>query len=408
MTEQLTIDGPTVAYAPLQFLMDVRNGVWSEAAKPGTAVTIYRRNLQRAYLEIMDREDQRHAGRERRDPDARQGRTERARPPVADRGGRSRPRREHAPAFRRRARRDCDHPRPEGAAAGTGAPASLQWAGVAAVACVRTAGGRDMLRQRTLVTWSLALGCGLAFLAGSSALRAIAGRVRSRARRTAAGTRRRRAAGQRGSGPRPYDEVITSAAKTDDGIFKVHRITDGNRDTLYYEIAKSELDKDFLWNTQIKRTTIGAGYGGQNVGSRVVRWVAEGRPRPAPGHRLHARRRSEQSAERRSQPAGDRSRVPGRSVRGERRPGDRRDGALHDGRPGVLGARRRRRPRDGRDADVPREGGVVPAEHQRRSDGDLHDHARTGRGRCGRRTRRRPWRRRARAERDAPRCTTPC
>jgi hypothetical protein len=29
-------------------------GVWSELAKPGTAVSIYRRNLQRAYLENMD------------------------------------------------------------------------------------------------------------------------------------------------------------------------------------------------------------------------------------------------------------------------------------------------------------------------------------------------------------------
>jgi hypothetical protein len=38
----------------LQFLMDVRNGVWSELAKPGTAVTIYRRNLQRSYLTNMD------------------------------------------------------------------------------------------------------------------------------------------------------------------------------------------------------------------------------------------------------------------------------------------------------------------------------------------------------------------
>jgi hypothetical protein len=54
MTELLTIDGPTVAYAPLQFLMDVRNGVWSELAKPGTAISIYRRNLQRAYLTNMD------------------------------------------------------------------------------------------------------------------------------------------------------------------------------------------------------------------------------------------------------------------------------------------------------------------------------------------------------------------
>ncbi len=50
----------------------------------------------------------------------------------------------------------------------------------------------------------------------------------------------------------------------------------GSGDTLFYEIPKAELGKDFLWNTQIKKTTIGAGYGGQNVGSRVVRWVPKG------------------------------------------------------------------------------------------------------------------------------------
>jgi hypothetical protein len=72
--------------------------------------------------------------------------------------------------------------------------------------------------------------------------------------------------------PRPYAQVITAAAKTDDGIFKVHRIGE----SLYYEIPKAQLGKDFLWNTQIKKTTIGAGYGGQSAGSRVVRWVSKG------------------------------------------------------------------------------------------------------------------------------------
>ena len=45
--------------------------------------------------------------------------------------------------------------------------------------------------------------------------------------------------------PRPYDQVITKEAKTDDGIFKVHRIGE----TLYYEIPKAQLGKDFLWVT---------------------------------------------------------------------------------------------------------------------------------------------------------------
>jgi hypothetical protein len=68
--------------------------------------------------------------------------------------------------------------------------------------------------------------------------------------------------------PRPYNQVITANAKTDEGIFKVHRIND----QLYYEIPKSELGKDFLWVSRLKRTVNGAGYGGQAAGNRVVRW----------------------------------------------------------------------------------------------------------------------------------------
>jgi hypothetical protein len=53
MAEQAALDG-TLAYSPLQFLTDLRAGVWSELAQPGTPINIYRRNLQRAYLENMD------------------------------------------------------------------------------------------------------------------------------------------------------------------------------------------------------------------------------------------------------------------------------------------------------------------------------------------------------------------
>jgi hypothetical protein len=68
--------------------------------------------------------------------------------------------------------------------------------------------------------------------------------------------------------PRAYNQVITSAAKTDDGIFKVHRIND----QIFYEIPKKELGKDFLWVNQVKRTVNGSGYGGQAAGNRVLRW----------------------------------------------------------------------------------------------------------------------------------------
>jgi len=71
---------------------------------------------------------------------------------------------------------------------------------------------------------------------------------------------------------KPYDKVITKDAKSDTGVFTVHRI----KDKVYYEIPKRELDKDFLWVSQIARTTLGVGYGGQSAGNHVVRWERRG------------------------------------------------------------------------------------------------------------------------------------
>jgi len=67
--------------------------------------------------------------------------------------------------------------------------------------------------------------------------------------------------------PRPYDQVITKDARTDDGVFKVHRIGE----QLFYEIPKAELGREFLWVTQIKRNAAGR-LGGEAAGNRVVRW----------------------------------------------------------------------------------------------------------------------------------------
>jgi Met-zincin/Domain of unknown function (DUF5117)/Domain of unknown function (DUF5118) len=72
--------------------------------------------------------------------------------------------------------------------------------------------------------------------------------------------------------PQPYEKVITKDAKSKSGIFTVHSI----KDKYYYEIPKGELNKQFLWNTQIAKTTEGAGYGGQQLASRVVRWELNG------------------------------------------------------------------------------------------------------------------------------------
>ena len=62
--------------------------------------------------------------------------------------------------------------------------------------------------------------------------------------------------------------MITKDAKSDPGVFTVHRI----RDRVYYEIPKDMLGREFLWVSQIASTTPGAGFGGQAAGNRVVRW----------------------------------------------------------------------------------------------------------------------------------------
>ena len=158
------------------------------------------------------------------------------------------------------------------------------------------------------------------------------------------GPRRTRQDRRRAAGAAAVRAGDHRGAKTDDGIFKVHRIGE----TLFYEIPKAQLGKDFLWNTQIKKTTLGAGYGGQAVGSRVVRWVQQGRSRPAAQHRLQRRRRPSQP----DRAGGGRRELPGdhpglqrRGVQPGGRSGHRRHAALHDRRAGVLGARPHRRPR---------------------------------------------------------------
>src|SRR4051812_30007146 len=93
----------------------------------------------------------------------------------------------------------------------------------------------------------------------------------------AGGTGQDAAAGGRGGRAqepeiRPYDRVITKDAKSDEGIFTVHRI----KDRIYYEIPKERLGREILWGTQIAKNTLGAGYGGQAAGNRVVKWERRG------------------------------------------------------------------------------------------------------------------------------------
>jgi hypothetical protein len=72
--------------------------------------------------------------------------------------------------------------------------------------------------------------------------------------------------------PQPYEKVITGDAKSKTGVFTVHVV----KDKYYYEIPTAQLNQEFLWNTQIAKTTEGVGYGGQELSSRVVKWEMRG------------------------------------------------------------------------------------------------------------------------------------
>ena len=69
--------------------------------------------------------------------------------------------------------------------------------------------------------------------------------------------------------PKPYSEVITDKAKTQNGLFKVHQIDE----KVYWEIPTSLLGKEILWVTTLRQTQ--QGYqdgGGREIQDRVVRF----------------------------------------------------------------------------------------------------------------------------------------
>lgn len=129
-----------------------------------------------------------------------------------------------------------------------------------------------MVRKRSLFSSWLMVACAALLVALASTRGVVAQDPPPTQEPPAAGGRQGGGQGAAAARPQPYDRVITAEAKTDDGIFKVHRIGD----RLFFEIPKAQLDKDFLWVTQIKRTTTGAGWGGQAAGNRVIRWVPKG------------------------------------------------------------------------------------------------------------------------------------
>jgi len=53
MQEQAALDGNS-AYQPTEFLSDLRRGIFTELTTPNPKISAYRRNLQRAYLDLID------------------------------------------------------------------------------------------------------------------------------------------------------------------------------------------------------------------------------------------------------------------------------------------------------------------------------------------------------------------
>src|SRR5579872_1465163 len=53
--------------------------------------------------------------------------------------------------------------------------------------------------------------------------------------------------------PKAYEDVITADVKTQDGVFKVHRI----KDQILFEIPKKLLNRDLLMSVQVVRTPAG-------------------------------------------------------------------------------------------------------------------------------------------------------
>lgn len=73
--------------------------------------------------------------------------------------------------------------------------------------------------------------------------------------------------------PRPYKEVITDKAKTDEGLFKVHRLDD----KWYFEVPDSLLGRDILVVGRISKSAAGlsngfSGYAGDIINNNVIRF----------------------------------------------------------------------------------------------------------------------------------------
>ena len=73
---------------------------------------------------------------------------------------------------------------------------------------------------------------------------------------------------------KPFDEVVTDDAQTDDGLFTVHLEDDGAK--LLVQIPDSLFGREMLVVSRLARTTDGYQYGGTKVNTQGVRWERQG------------------------------------------------------------------------------------------------------------------------------------
>ena len=70
------------------------------------------------------------------------------------------------------------------------------------------------------------------------------------------------------NGIKPYNQVITKNAKSDPGLFTVHKIDE----TYFYEIPDSLFNREMLTVTRIAKTATGIGFGGGKQNTEVHKW----------------------------------------------------------------------------------------------------------------------------------------
>lgn len=71
-----------------------------------------------------------------------------------------------------------------------------------------------------------------------------------------------------GNGIQPYNKVITKDAKSDAGLFTVHKLDE----KYFYEIPDSLFEREMLMVTRIAKTANGLGFGGGKQNEQVLRW----------------------------------------------------------------------------------------------------------------------------------------